>query len=51
VVPTSTIAFEGVEVSCPKDPDAYLRILYGDFEKVEYTYVDPAASQNRPSDG
>jgi hypothetical protein len=47
VLPTSTISFVGADISCPNQSDAYLRVLYGDYEKVEYTYVDPAAVQNR----
>lgn len=47
VLPTSTISFVGAELSCPNRPDTYLRVIYGDFEKVEYTYVDAAAAQNR----
>jgi hypothetical protein len=47
VLPTSTISFVGADISCPNKSDTYLRVLYGDFEKVEYTYVDPAAVQNR----
>lgn len=47
VLPTSTISFVGADIACPNDSDAYLRVLYGDYEKVEYTYVDPAAVQNR----
>jgi hypothetical protein len=47
VLPTSTIRFAGADISCPNKADTYLRVLYGDYEKVEYTYVDPAAAQNR----
>ena len=47
VLPTSTINFAGGTVACPNDPDAYLRVLYGDYGKVEYTYLDPAAAETR----
>jgi hypothetical protein len=47
VLPTSTISFVGAEISCPNKSDTYLRMIYGDFETVEYTYVDAAAVQNR----
>lgn len=47
VLPTSTLSFVGGEISCPNKPDTYLRVIYGDFETVELTYVDPAAAQNR----
>lgn len=47
VLPTSSIGFVGADISCPNKPDTYLRIIYGDFEKVEYTYVNPAAAESR----
>ncbi len=47
VLPTSTIGFVGGNIACPHKPDRYLRILYGDFEEVEYTYVDAAAAETR----
>jgi hypothetical protein len=47
VLPTSKINFEGRNIACPKNSDAYLRLLYGDYEKIEYTYVNPIAAQNR----
>ena len=51
VLPTSTISFTGADISCPNKTDTYLRVLYGNYEKIEYTYVDPAAVQNRqPTD-
>ena len=49
VLPTSTIAFLGDEYSCPGQPEAYLGLLYGDFRKVEYSYVDDLAARNRQS--
>ncbi len=49
VLPTSTLPFLGRDVACPKQAEAYLRLLYGDFEEVEYTYVDagPAKARTR----
>ena len=47
VLPTSTIDFLGSTFDCPHKPEAYLRVLYCDFEDVKYTYVDPAAAQTR----
>ncbi len=49
VLPTSTITFLGEEYSCPGRPVAYLEQLYGDFRKVEYSYVDDSAAQTRRS--
>ena len=43
----ATIDFLGGKIACPNQPEAYLRILYGDFEQVEYTYVDAAAAETR----
>lgn len=47
VLPTSTISFVGGEFACPNKPDSYLRVLYGDFEEIEYTYLDAAAAETR----
>ncbi len=47
VLPTATIDFLGGKIACPNEPKTYLRVLYGDFEEVEYTYVDPAAAETR----
>ena len=47
VLPTSTISFVGDNIACPNNPDSYLRVLYGDFEEIEYTYLDPAAAETR----
>jgi hypothetical protein len=49
VLPTSRIEFLGKELSCPNQPDEYLRLLYGDYGKVEFTYIDPAAAETRRS--
>ncbi len=45
-LPTSTIHFLGDYIACPSQPEAYLRILYGDFEEIELTYVDAAVAEN-----
>ena len=47
VLPTATIAFLGGEFPCPSRPEEYLHILYGDFEKVEYYFVDTAPAETR----
>ena len=47
VLPTTTIPHIGGDFASPNQPEAYLRILYGDFEDVEYTYVNPAAAATR----
>ena len=47
VIPTSTIDFLGGDFACPNQPESYLRVLYGDFHEVEYTYVDAAAAETR----
>ena len=47
VLPTSTVGFLSGDIDCPHQPEAYLRILYGDFEEVELTYVDAAAAETR----
>ena len=47
VLPTSTVPFLGSDIASPNQPDTYLRALYGDFETVEYTYVDAAPAKSR----
>ncbi len=47
VLPTSTIAFLGSNIACPNLPKEYLQLLYGDFGKAVYTYVDTAAAKTR----
>jgi hypothetical protein len=47
VLPTSTVPFLGGDFDCPNQAEAYLRILYGDFKKIEYTYVDAAPAKAR----
>ncbi len=51
VVPTSTITLYGAEVCCPRDPQRYLRSLYGDYTEISYAYVKgPAAEVRRAID-
>ena len=47
VLPTSTIAFLGGNFACPNNSKEYLRLIYGDFGEVVYTYVDTAAAKTR----
>ncbi len=47
VLPTATVPFLGGEVACPNQAEAYLRILYGDFRTIEYTYVDAGPAKAR----
>ncbi len=47
VLPTSTVPFLGAEFSCPNQSEAYLRVLYGDFKKIEYTYVESGPAEAR----
>ncbi len=47
ILPISTISFLGDDISCPNQPEAFLRILYGDFQKIELTYVDADAAKAR----
>lgn len=49
VLPTSTIAFLGRDCASPSRTEDYLRVLYGDFNQVAYSYVDtgPAAARHR----
>ncbi len=47
VLPTSTVPFLGGEIACPNQAEAYLRILYGDYSKVHYTYVDSGPANAR----
>jgi hypothetical protein len=48
VLPPSTVTFLGKEVSAPRDADAYLRHIYGDYAKTRYTYMDAQQVKRRP---
>lgn len=37
----------GGDFACPNQSEAYLRVSYGDFKKVEYTYVDAGPAKAR----
>ena len=47
VLPVKTIPFVDGDFACPNQAEEYLRLLYGDFKKVEYTYVDTLAAKAR----
>ena len=47
VLPVSKINFLGKEMGCPSQPDAYLRVLYGDYDKPDYTYLATASATTR----
>ncbi len=47
ILPTSTIPFLEGDFAGPNQPEAYLRVLYGDFRKIEYTYVDAGPAKAR----
>jgi len=47
VLPTSTIPFLGKNIACPNQTEEYLHMLYGNFKKVEYTYVDTLPAKAR----
>ena len=47
VLPTSMINFLGSDIACPNQTKEYLRLLYGDFDEVVYTYVDAVAAKTR----
>jgi hypothetical protein len=51
VLPPSTVTLLGKEVSAPRDTDAYLRRLYGDYGETRYTYMNtPPAKRRRRID-
>ncbi len=45
VLPTATITSFGGDFSCPSRPQEYLRVLYGDFRKLEHSYFDSTAAK------
>ena len=49
MLPTSEIELFGKMVSCPRDSDAYLRTIYGNYTEVDYTYIDNEVAYSRRS--
>ena len=47
VLPIKTVKYLGADFACPNKAEVYLRMLYGDFQNVEYTYVDAMAAKAR----
>ena len=47
VLPTSTISFLGGDIASPNQSELYLRLMYGDFMKVQFTYVDAEPAKAR----
>jgi hypothetical protein len=47
VLPTSTIGLLGRDFACPGQPEDYLRVLYGDFNRIAYSYVDAGPAEAR----
>ncbi len=47
ILPTGKIEFLGKTVSCPRNSDGYLRTVYGDYTRVDYTYIDNKAADSR----
>ena len=47
VLPVSKINFLGSEMVCPNQPEAYLRVLYGDYDQPDYTYLATASARTR----
>jgi hypothetical protein len=47
VLPTSTITFLGRDFACPSRPEDYLHVLYGDYDQIVYSYVDPGPAETR----
>ncbi len=47
VLPVSKINFLGSEMGSPNQPQAYLRVLYGDYDRPDYTYLATASATTR----
>ena len=47
VLPVSKINFLGSEMVCPNQPEAYLRAVYGNYNKPDYTYLATAPARTR----
>ena len=51
ILPTSTINFLGSDTLCPSQPEAFLEIVYGDFQTAKLIYVDETAAKIRANIG
>ena len=51
ILPTSTINFLGSDTPCPSQPEAFLEIVYGDFQTAKLIYVDETAAKIRANIG
>jgi hypothetical protein len=49
VLPTSEIRFLGDDIPCPNRPRSHLRSLYGDYQKIEFMYLNSAVAETRRS--
>ena len=47
VLPVSKINFLGSEMVCPNQPEAYLRAVYGNYNKPDYTYLATVPARTR----
>ena len=47
VLPPSTVTLLGKQVSAPRDANAYLRCLYGDYTETRYAYMDAPTAERR----
>ena len=47
ILPTTNILLFDKTMPCPQNFDAYLRLLYGEYSKIEYTYIKPEAAEKR----
>jgi len=47
--PLTTISFLGKKIPCPKNPNTYLQTMYGDYTKIDYTWIKKEAAINRPA--
>ena len=47
ILPTSSINFLGSEIPCPRQPESFLKTVYGDFETVELTYINETTANIR----
>jgi len=47
VLPTATLDLLGRNFACPGRPEDYLKALYGDFNRIAYSYVDAGPAEAR----